>query len=200
MVRPWRPRAEGIYRHRIGEGESLLHTDRALTVRWARCDRPLPKQQLVVVGRLCPNETQCALNADDGSLAPLALHAWTPLHRAACANNLAATRSALAAGGGVDAETDWGFTALQMAVKRRHDDIALQLAQGPTRATGNARSFRPCSWRCTCNAGRCWTRWAAPWPTRTCCCTPSPAPGDSGSGSPTTRGRTGAKPCRTCCS
>ena len=120
-------KAEGIYRYRVGEEERLLYPDSKLTPFWLRYDKPLPKQIMAIKGSVCTIEEYCALSADDGSLTPLAMYGSSPLHLAAYANDLDGARTALKRGGGIDDENYWGFTALEIAIKKGHDEIALLL-------------------------------------------------------------------------
>ena len=118
---------EGIYRYRIGEGDRLLYPESELQQSWSRYDKPLPQQIMAIMGSVCTVEEKCALNADDGSLTPLAMYGSSPLHLAAYANDLDGARSALKRDSGIDEENYFGFTALEIAVKKGHDDIALLL-------------------------------------------------------------------------
>ena len=120
-------KAEGIYRYRIGEGERLLYPESQLKQFWWRYDRPLPKQIMPIRGSVCTMEESCALSADDGSLTPLAMYGSSPLHAAAYGNDLDSARAALKQVGGIDNENYWGFTALEIAIKKGHDEIALLL-------------------------------------------------------------------------
>jgi ankyrin repeat protein len=49
------------------------------------------------------------------------------LHAAAYGNDLDSARAALKQVGGIDNENYWGFTALEIAIKKGHDEIALLL-------------------------------------------------------------------------
>lgn len=120
-------KAEGIYRYRIGEGERLLYPDSKLALFWSRYNKQLPKQIMAIKGSVCTIEEYCALSADDGSLTPLAMYGSSPLHLAAYANDLDSARTALKQVGKIDNENYWGFTALEIAVKKGHDEIALLL-------------------------------------------------------------------------
>jgi ankyrin repeat protein len=82
---------------------------------------------MAIQGSICTMEELCALNADDGSLAPLAMYGSSPLHIAAYSNDLDSARTALKQVGGIDSENYWGFTALEIAIKKGHDEIALLL-------------------------------------------------------------------------
>lgn len=120
-------KAEGIYRYRAGEGEMLLYPASNLNLFWHRYDKPLPRHIMAISGSACTMETICALNADDSSLTPLAMYGSSPLQLAAYANNVDGARNAIEQGGGVDDENYWGFTALEIAVRKGHDEIALLL-------------------------------------------------------------------------
>jgi len=120
-------KAEGIYCYRVGEGDRLLYPESKLEQFWSRYDKPLPKQIMAIQGSVCTIEKLCALNADDGSLTPLAMYGSSPLHIAAYANDLDSARAALKQVGGIDSENYWGFTALEIAIKKGHDEVALLL-------------------------------------------------------------------------
>lgn len=120
-------KAEGIYRYRIGEGDRLLYPESQLKRFWWRYDKPLPKQIMAIRGSACTIEELCALSADDGSLTPLAMVGSSPLHAAAYSNDLESARTALKQAGGIDTENYWGFTALEIAIKKGHDEISLLL-------------------------------------------------------------------------
>jgi hypothetical protein len=66
-------KAEGIYRYRIGEGDRLLYPESELQQFWSLYDKLRPKQIMAIEGSVCTVEEECALNADDGSLTPLAM-------------------------------------------------------------------------------------------------------------------------------
>lgn len=120
-------KADGIYRYRIGEGDRLLYPDSKLAQFWSRFDKPLPKQIMAIKGSVCTIEEYCALSADNGSLTPLAMYGSSPLQLAAYANDLDSVRTALNQAVKIDDENYWGFTALEIAVKKGHDEIALLL-------------------------------------------------------------------------
>ena len=125
--KPFSSKAEGIYRYRVGGGEKMLYPDLELVQFWYRYDKPLPKQIMAIQGRACTMEELCALNADDGSLSPLAMYGATPLHLAAYHNDVVSAQAAVQQKVGIDDENYWGFTALEIAIKKGHDEIALLL-------------------------------------------------------------------------
>ena len=120
-------KTEGIYRYRVGEGEKMLYQALELDQFWHRYDKPLPKQIMAIRGRACTMEKLCALNADDGSLSPLAMYGSTPLHLAAYHNDVVSAQAAVQQKVGIDDENYWGFTALEIAIKKGHGEIALLL-------------------------------------------------------------------------
>lgn len=120
-------KAEGIYRFRVGEGETLLFRDHDLAPFWQRFDKPLPRHVMAVKTKACAGEALCALDADDGSLTPLAMLGSSALHRAAYDGDLEGVRSALRNQVPVDGGNYWGYTALEIAVRKDREDIALAM-------------------------------------------------------------------------
>lgn len=117
----------GIYWSQIGKSEKMLYSESSLVRSWDRWEKPIPKNIMVLGSSAWPSEEKWALNADDASLQPLALLGSTPLHLAAYHNDVVSAQAAVQQKVGIDDENYWGFTALEIAIKKGHGEIALLL-------------------------------------------------------------------------
>lgn len=119
----------GIYWYQIGKSEEKLYSEASLVRSWSKYDKPLPKNIMVLESSAWPSEEKWALNADDASLQPLALLGSTPLHLAAYHNNLKQIHAAIDQGAEINSENYWGFTPLEIAVKKGFDEVAIFLIE-----------------------------------------------------------------------
>lgn len=120
---------EGIYWHQVGKDEVLLYPDDELGQFWSRYDKPLPKNVMVLTSPAWSSEEKWALSADDASLQPLALLGSSPLHMAAYQNNLKQIRITINQGADINSKNYWGFTPLEIAIKKGFDAIAVFLIE-----------------------------------------------------------------------
>lgn len=125
----------GIHRYR--HGGTVEATGYSLD-SWTRWPKPLPPN-LMPFDRLPPHASgdppargtpiTWAMRADDFAEFPLALLEGQPLHEFAVLGDIAGVSSAVAAGAQLDAETYWGFTALDLTIILGHEAAAIHLLE-----------------------------------------------------------------------
>lgn len=137
-------RGPGIYRYAYDEGLELLVEEDALESIHQRWERPLPPDLLPFVRKAeKPYGPRVAWAFRAGGDAfPLPLLEGGPLHSAAFEGRSAECSALIAGGAAVDAPTYWGFTPLQLAISRGHEETALRLlAAGADPRSGSPSPF-----------------------------------------------------------
>ncbi|MES0490041.1 MAG: ankyrin repeat domain-containing protein [Leptospirales bacterium] len=132
---------KGIYWYRVGKGDEFLYPEEDLRKYWALYEKPLPKNVMVLKSSAWPSENEWILSAEDASLQPLALLGSTSFHMAAYQNNLKQIRFAIDQGVNINSENYWGFTPLEIAVKKGFDDIAVFLIEQGADYTHKTRKY-----------------------------------------------------------
>jgi hypothetical protein len=134
----------GIYRYTYGHGLELLVDEDDLESIHTRWERPVPPDLLPFVRKAeKPYGAQVvwAFRAG-GDAFPLPLLEGSPLHWAAFEGRTADCVALIADGAAVDAPTYWGFTPLQLAISRGHEETALRLlAAGADARVGSPSAF-----------------------------------------------------------
>jgi len=120
---------DGVYWYHIGKGETLVQAESQLSQFWHKYNKPVPKNIMVIKSSNWHTEEYAALSADDASLMPLGLYGGTPLHMAVYENNMDQVRTAIERGVDIDQPTYWSYTALDLAIKKGFDDIAVYLIE-----------------------------------------------------------------------
>lgn len=121
----------GIHSYEYGEKVKTVFREKSMsTASWVRWPKPLPKNILPFSYRpvtYTPDDMTWAIRADDTHQFPLALLDAKPIHQCAFDGNIPKCEEILRNGAEIDTETYWGFTALDIAIIRNHQDTAIYL-------------------------------------------------------------------------
>jgi len=119
----------GIYRYVYGGGLKLLHKLDALSGEsYSHWEKPLPADILPFKYKVTYTKKDLlwALKAN-GEQFPLALLEASPLHWAAFDGRTDACTALIKSGSDINAKTYWGFTPLDLAIIRDHEQTAISL-------------------------------------------------------------------------
>ena len=123
---------EGIYRYMYGDNVYPLHEAMDISVRHrARWPKPLPKNLLPFnyETTYTPKDMKWTVRADDYHEFPLGLLDASPINQCAFTGSISECSTLLKKGANINAQTYWGFTPLDLAIIRNHEETAIYIIE-----------------------------------------------------------------------